>query len=237
MEGYLLIDKPKDWTSFDVVGYLRRKIASVSGVAPKKIKVGHSGTLDPFATGLLIVLVGKPYTRQAATLLKTDKTYLVTMQLDASSTTGDPEGTITPNDHPLIIPDEASIKKAMNKFIGEITQVPPAYSAIKVNGVRAYRLARSGQPVMIEPRRITIHSLDLVSYNYPEVVFEAHVSSGTYIRTLVEDLAKSLNRTGYTKALRRTAIGKYSIADAIRAEEINEHNIESALKSDLEMAR
>ncbi len=237
MEGYLLVDKPKDWTSFDVVGFVRRKVANVSGIAPKKIKVGHSGTLDPFATGLLIILVGKSYTRQAATLLKNDKTYQVTMQLDAVSTTGDPEGIIAQNNHPPVAPDILTIKAAMNNLIGEIDQVPPAYSAIKVNGVRAYKLARSNQSVVIAPRKVTIHSLNLIAYDYPEVIFEANVSSGTYIRTLVEDLAKTFDRSAYTKELRRTSIGKYSISDAVMAEAINEYNISSLLKSDLALIK
>ena len=233
MEGYLLVDKPKDWTSFDVVGFVRRKVANVSGIAPKKIKVGHSGTLDPFATGLLVILVGKAYTKQAVTLLKNDKKYRVNMQLDAVSTTGDPEGIITRNNKPTAAPNIITIKEAMDKMIGEIDQVPPVYSAIKVNGVRAYQLARNNQPVVIEARKVKIHSLNLIAYNYPEVIFETEVSSGTYIRTLVEDLAKTFERTAYTMELRRTSIGKYSISDAVKAEAINEYNIASLLKKDL----
>ncbi len=233
MEGYLLVDNPEHWTSFDVVGYVRRKVAKLSGVAPKKIKVGHSGTLDPFATGLLIILVGKAYTTQAASLLKLAKTYQVTMRLDASSTTGDTEGEIIYVTPPESAPNEVEIKAAMRKLTGDIDQVPPAFSAIKINGVRAYKLARSHQSVTIAPRRVTIHALTLTSYDYPEIRFEARVSSGTYIRTLVEDLARSLNRQAYTKELRRTSIDNYSIADAIKVEAINEQNIGSLLRTTL----
>jgi tRNA pseudouridine55 synthase len=191
MQGVLLVDKPAGWTSFDVVNYVRRIVATAEGKKPKHVKVGHTGTLDPFATGLLVLLIGKEYTRRAGELAKLDKTYEMTMKLGETSTTGDPEGEITPvSDR---VPTLEELQKAVDQFKGEISQIPPAYSAIKINGQRAYKLARAGQEVVIEPRKVTIHSLEILDYTYPEVKLRAAVSSGTYIRTLVSDLGATLS--------------------------------------------
>ncbi len=213
MQGILLVDKPAGWTSFDVVNYVRKQVAAAEVKKPKHVKVGHTGTLDPFATGLLILLIGKEYTRRAGEFSKLDKTYEVTMKLGETSTTGDPEGEITPVSDK--IPTEADIQKAIKNFVGEIEQTPPAYSAIKIDGQRAYKLARAGKEVKIDPRKVTINRLELVSYDYPEAKLIADVSSGTYIRTLVEDLGKTLATGAYTTALRRTQIQEYSIAQAV----------------------
>ena len=212
MQGILHVDKPAGWTSFDVVNYVRRIVATVEGKKPKNCKVGHSGTLDPFATGLLILLVGKEYTRRASEFSKLDKTYEMTMRLGQISTTGDPEGKIS--DVSDRIPIKAEIELALSQFCGQIQQVPPAFSAIKVNGVRAYKLARDGKEVVIEARPVTIHRFELLEYNYPEVQLVADVSSGTYIRTLVEDLGQALATGAYTTALRRTSIGRHSVEGA-----------------------
>lgn len=213
MHGLLLVDKPAGWTSFDVVNYVRKMVATVEGKKPKNTKVGHSGTLDPFATGLLVLLIGKDYTRRAGEFSKLDKTYEVTMHLGKVSSTGDPEGKITPvNDRQ---PARAEVEAALQRFEGEIEQIPPAYSAIKVNGQRAYKLARAGQTVELEPRRVAIHRVTLQRYSYPEVAFTVEVSSGTYIRTLVEDIGSTLGTGAYTTALRRTRIKDYSVQDAV----------------------
>ena len=212
-QGILLVDKPAGWTSFDVVNYVRRIIATAEGKKPKNVKVGHTGTLDPFATGLLILLIGKEYTKRAGEFSKLDKTYEVTMKLGETSTTGDPEGEITPVSDKIPTKDE--LNSAIKKFQGVIEQVPPAFSAIKVGGQRAYKLARAGKEVVIEPREITINRLEIVSYDYPEVKLVADVSSGTYIRTLVEDIGKILTTGAYTTALRRTQIADFSFKDAI----------------------
>src|SRR4051812_14139787 len=190
MKGLLLVDKPAGWTSFDVVNKVRRIIATAEGKKPKNVKVGHTGTLDPFATGLLILLIGKEYTRRAGELSKLDKTYEVTMKLGFTSTTGDPEGEILAV--PTTAPTLEALQGAAEQFRGQIEQIPPAYSAIKINGQRAYKLAREGKEVIIEPRKVTINTLEIVDYTYPEVKLIADVSSGTYIRTLIEDIAKSL---------------------------------------------
>ncbi|HYH36288.1 MAG TPA: tRNA pseudouridine(55) synthase TruB [Candidatus Saccharimonadales bacterium] len=219
MQGVLLVDKPAGWTSFDVVNYVRKIVAQAEGKKPKQVKVGHTGTLDPFATGLLVLLVGKEYTRRAGELSKADKTYEVTMRLGETSSTGDPEGEITPVSD--TIPDEKVLQQALERFTGQIEQVPPAYSAIKINGQRAYKLARAGKEVKIEPRRVTVNKLELVDYAYPEVKFIADVSSGTYIRSLVEDIGQRLELGAYTTALRRTTVGNYGLKEAIKIEDIS----------------
>jgi len=254
MQGIFLVDKPAGWTSFDVVNYVRRIVATHEGKKPKNCKVGHTGTLDPFATGLLVLLIGKEYTRKAAELSKVDKTYEVTATLGMVSTTGDPEGDITPfktlSRHPersdskvegtildedrslqsgrdekavlATAPTEKQILEAIEGFTGEITQVPPAFSAIKVNGVRAYKLAREGKEVVIEPRKVTINRLELVDYSYPDVKFITNVSSGTYIRTLVEEIGAKLGTGAYTTELRRTSVGDFLINDAVAVKSITE---------------
>jgi tRNA pseudouridine55 synthase len=223
MNGLLLIDKPKTWTSFDVVNYVRRQVAIVEGKKPKNCKVGHTGTLDPLATGLLVLLIGKEYTRRAGELSKVDKTYEVTMKLGQTSTTADEEGekTVVSN----TIPSEETILAALEGFQGQIMQVPPAFSAMKINGQRAYKLAREGKAVELEPRKVTVYSSQLTGYNYPYVTFTCNVSSGTYIRSLVEDLGKALKIGAYMSDLRRTSVGPFDIAAAslVQDEQLLEH--------------
>jgi tRNA pseudouridine55 synthase len=212
MQGMLLVDKPAGWTSFDVVNYIRRQVAQAEGKKPKHVKVGHTGTLDPFATGLLIILIGKEYTRKAGEMSKQDKTYEVTMRLGEASTTGDPEGEISKVSDK--VPTEEAIEEALKMFTGTIEQVPPAYSAVKINGQRAYKLARAGKEVKIDPRQVTINRLELVDYAYPEVKLLADVSSGTYIRTLVIEIGEKLGTGAYTHSLKRTKIDKYDLHNA-----------------------
>lgn len=228
MQGILLVDKPAGWTSFDVVNYVRRQVAQIEGKKPKNVKVGHTGTLDPFATGLLVLLIGKDYTRRAGEFSKLDKTYELTMQLGATSTTGDPEGEISPlsDEKPTV----EAIQAAVEQFKGQIMQIPPAYSAIKVNGQRAYKLARAGKEVVIEPRPVTIYRLEILDYTYPEVKLVAEVSSGTYIRTLVENIGTKLGTGAYTSTLGRLQVGVFSVQDAIQnVKEIDTLNLESKL--------
>lgn len=220
MQGVLLIDKPAGWTSFDVVNYTRRIVAVAEGKKPKQVKVGHTGTLDPFATGLLVLLVGKDYTRRAGELSKLDKTYELTMRLGQTSTTGDPEGEISES-ATGVTPDRITFEKALATLQGLISQTPPAFSAIKVDGQRAYTLARQGKAVSLEPRKVTIHRLELLEYTYPEAILVAEVSSGTYIRSLVEDLGKTLGTGAYTLQLCRTQVGKFSLDGALQVSELS----------------
>jgi tRNA pseudouridine55 synthase len=229
MQGLLLVDKPAGWTSFDVVNYVRRIVANAEGKKPKNTKVGHTGTLDPFATGLLVLLIGKEYTRRAGELAKLDKTYELTMRLGETSTTGDPEGEVTIVSDTA--PDQTAILEALKQFRGPIEQVPPAYSAIKVDGQRAYKLARAGKAVVLEARPVTIHRLELIEYVYPEVKLVADVSSGTYIRTLSEDIGAVLGTGAYTSRLRRLQVGTFNSADAATVEDLDADKIAMLLQT------
>lgn len=208
-DGILLIDKPANITSFGVVARIRRVLSQQQG---KKVKVGHTGTLDPFATGLMIIVVGKEC-KNAGMYSKLDKVYEATIHLGQVSTTGDPEGEIT--DVSDKIPDILEIEKVLKKFVGEISQRPPIYSAIKINGQRAYKLARDGKTVEIPERKVTIFSLDLVGYSYPYLKIRTHVSSGTYIRSLAADIGSSLTTGAYCSELRRISIADWHVNQAV----------------------
>lgn len=212
MQGIILIDKPKGWTSFDVVNFVRRQVAMAEGKKPKNVKVGHTGTLDPLATGLLVLLVGKEYTRRATELTKLDKTYEVVMKLGQTSTTGDEEGEKT--EVSAEQPSQEVIEAALQRFTGEIMQIPPAFSAMKINGQRAYKLAREGKTVELEARPVQIYRNILTSYEYPFVRFTSEVGSGTYIRSLVSDLGEALGTGAYMSDLRRTRIGAFDVKTA-----------------------
>ena len=230
----ILIDKPAGISSFGVVAKIRGKLKAEFG---HKIKVGHTGTLDPFATGLLILLSGK-MTKKSNEFLKLDKVYEATLKLGFTSTTGDPEGEITKYDSiwagdgagwspsarrlsPSTMgeaattePAQSIIVSTLNSFIGKIRQTPPKFSAIKINGQRAYKLAREGNDFEIPSREIEIYSIEILKYNYPELTIRVHCSSGTYIRTLAEDIGKTLKTGAYLTALRRIKIGNYDVKDA-----------------------
>ncbi|HET9098418.1 MAG TPA: tRNA pseudouridine(55) synthase TruB [Candidatus Saccharimonadales bacterium] len=224
LQGILLLDKPAGWTSFDVVNYVRRIVAERENKRPKNVKVGHIGTLDPFATGLLVLLIGKEYTRQAGQFSKADKSYEVTMRLGQISSTGDIEGELTRCSD--VVPSKNQIEQSLGGFRGEISQVPPAYSAIKVAGVRSYKLARAGKEVILAPRKVTITDLKLESFDYPLIKFTADVSSGTYIRSLVSDIGESLGTGAYTESLRRTRINGWDVCRAVPPKHLNTDNIE-----------
>lgn len=249
----LLIDKPAGWTSFDVVAKIRGKIRAdylAKGEKPTKrqLKVGHAGTLDPFATGLLIILLGDA-TKKAGEFLKLDKTYEFTAKLGEVSSTGDPEGEILEyekwkieyggkiedigymtNDKRQVIgagvsdniPTKDAVLNVLERFTGEITQIPPRYSAIKIDGKRAYKLAREGKEFEMPSRQVIVHRLQITEYNYPYLKCVCDVSSGTYIRTLVEDIGKALSTGAYCTELRRTRIGDYQIGYAQAIDKITQ---------------
>lgn len=207
-DGILLIDKPDGMTSFGVVARVRRVLSQQAG---KKVKVGHTGTLDPFATGLLILCIGKE-TKNAMSYTKLDKVYEATIRLGQTSTTGDPEGELTEVSDKQ--PTREEITAALEKFTGEITQTPPIFSAIKIGGRRAYDLARQGKEVEIPQRKVMIHNLELVDYTYPELKIRTHVSSGTYIRSLAQDIGETLGTGAYCTQLRRTKVADWDVANA-----------------------
>jgi tRNA pseudouridine55 synthase len=207
-DDVLLIDKPAGITSFGVVARVRRRMSQTLG---HKVKVGHTGTLDPFATGLMIIVTGKEC-KNAGDYSKLDKVYEATIRLGQTSTTGDPEGDIT--DVSDTQPTKGQVEKALEPFKGEIIQTPPIYSAIKIDGQRAYKLARRGEVVEMPKRQVTIFELELIDYTYPELKIRVHVSSGTYIRTLAEDIGKALGTGAYCSELRRTKIAGWNVEDA-----------------------
>ncbi len=227
----ILVDKPSGISSFGVVAKIRGKLKAKLG---HKVKVGHTGTLDPFATGLLIILTGK-MTKKSNEFLKLDKVYEATLKLGYVSSTGDPEGEIQLYSNEggtergsasssagrpwrragRTRPELNTIESTLQSFIGKIEQIPPKFSAIKINGERAYKLARKNKDFKIPSRQIEIYSIEILEYNYPELKIRTHVSSGTYIRTLAEDIGKALGTGAYLTALRRTKIGNYDVKDAI----------------------
>ena len=204
-EGIYLINKPRGRSSFSMVAQVRR----ISGIR----KVGHAGTLDPEAEGLLIVLVGKDYTKQSDKFLKLDKTYEFEVKLGENSSTGDEEGTKTKVSSTKPTKDE--IEAIVSKFVGKLSQTPPQYSAIKIDGQRAYKSAQKGIKVILQPREINIYSLDILVYKYPLLSLRASVSSGTYIRSLAEDIGRELKTGAYCTKIVRTRIGESYLKDAI----------------------
>jgi len=214
MQGFLLVDKPNAISSFGVVAKIRGIIKANIGL---KMKVGHSGTLDPEATGLLILAVGS-YTKKLSVLIKKDKSYELTMKLGQTSSTGDREGIITDVNNE--IPSEKIVKEVLQKFQGDILQTPPAFSAIKVDGKRAYHLARLGKTVELAPRHIQIFKNELQHYEYPYIRIITDVSSGTYVRSLAQDIGEELGTGAYVTELRRTRIGQFNVNQAIKLEDI-----------------
>ena len=207
----ILIDKPKGITSFGVVARVRRVLSERAG---KKVKVGHTGTLDPFATGLLILMVGKA-TKRCSEFMKLDKEYVAEIRLGETSTTGDLEG-IVQKSYTGEAPDSGTVKKVVQSFQGEIEQRVPVFSAVKVNGRRAYDLARKGIKVEMPVRKVKIYEIEILEYSWPVLKIRAKVSSGTYLRTLGEDIGEKLGTGAYLTELRRTKIADYRVEKAIQ---------------------
>lgn len=204
ISGALIVDKPIGMTSHQVVQAIRR------GTRIKR--VGHTGTLDPRASGVLVVLVG-PAVRLSQYISAEDKRYQANIKLGQKTDTYDAEGKITGTAEVDVSYEQ--LTEALSKFVGEIEQVPPPYSAIKVKGKHAYDLARKGEEVQLEPRLINVYSLDLLEWSPPEAVVDIHCSSGTYVRSLAYDLGEALGCGGYLTGLRRTKSGRFSLRDAV----------------------
>lgn len=219
-EGQVLfINKPLEWTSFDIVNKIRLSLKRYLGI--KKIKVGHAGTLDPLATGLVIVCTGKA-TKQIDQFLGMDKQYIADVKLGATTPSFDLE--MEPDkeysfEH--ITPE--MINDAIASFTGEIEQVPPMFSALKVNGQKAYDLARKGKEVELKARKITISELKVLNWDKPHLKLDVSCSKGTYIRSLARDLGYELNSGGHLTGLIRTRIGPYQLADSITIEDFEKN--------------
>lgn len=224
IDGILLINKQKDITSYDVIRKLKR-------VLPKGQKIGHGGTLDPFATGLLIVLLGKG-TKLMNTIHSLKKEYIVKAEFGYATNTQDVMGEKTEICENFKQVSQEEIEQMIKeKFLGEISQLPPIFSAKKIDGRKAYDLAREGKEVKIEPKNITLFSFNFVHYNWPCSTFKILCSTGTYVRTLIYDLGKEIGTYATAIELERTKIGDFDITDSISSEDITEENSEVVMNS------
>ena len=219
LEGQLLLlDKPLEWSSFQVVNKLRWALKKKYHL--KKLKVGHAGTLDPLATGLLIICTGG-MTKKISEIQALEKTYTGTITLGATTPSYDLETAIDQNfpiDH-ITIEQLNTLKK---NFIGEIEQYPPLFSAIKKEGKRLYEYARKGEKTIINPRKVTLYSFDFTQIDLPQIYFHVNCSKGTYIRSLAHDFGKALRSGAHLSQLRRTAVGSYSVENALTPSQIIE---------------
>ena len=222
----ILLDKPLDWTSFQAVNKLKYKLKNEFNL-PKKFKIGHAGTLDPRATGLLIVCTGK-FTKKIQEIQDAPKEYLTEIKIGVQTESYDTEKPeILQQDYSHI--SEEFIKETLEKFIGEIDQKPPVFSAIKIDGNRAYDLARKGEEVEMKSRKTTIHYLNNIEIELPFVRFTVGCSKGTYIRSLAHDIGQALGVGAYLTNLRRTKIGDYSVENASSEILENEFRFNKAL--------
>lgn len=215
--GVILLNKPYEWTSFQAVNKVKYLLKHYYDL--KKVKIGHAGTLDPLATGLLILCIGK-YTKKIEEYQAQEKEYTGTFYLGATTPCFDKEKEID-NYYPTEHITEEDIYKAAEHFLGEQEQVPPVFSALKVNGVRAYAFARENKDVELKSRKITIKEFEITRINMPEVDFRIVCSKGTYIRSIARDFGSYLNSGAYLTALCRTRIGDYKLSDAQTIEEIS----------------
>jgi len=216
IEGVILVDKPKGITSHDVVDIIRKKL--------KTKKVGHAGTLDPLAEGLLIMLVGK-CTKMFSKFANFDKEYLGVLKLGEVTTTGDSQGEVTEKKEYKDIKQE-KIEEVFSSFIGEIDQVPPMVSALRVKGKRLYELARRGITVERAPRKINIISLEILKIDFPLIEFRVHCSKGTYVRKLAEDIGEKLSCGAHMVKILRLSIGPFDLEKAVNLDEVNESHLQ-----------
>ena len=204
ISGVLVVDKPVGMTSHDVVQAIR------NGTGLRR--AGHTGTLDPRASGVLVILVG-PAVRLSEYVSASDKRYQAIIRMGGKTDTFDADGKMTQTNQPVNV-TETQFEETLKTFIGEIEQTPPPYSAVKVQGRKAYEMARKGEEVDLEPRKITVHHLEVLEWAPPEVVIDVHCSSGTYVRSLANDLGEKLGCGAYLVGLRRTKSGRFSLRDA-----------------------
>ena len=208
INGILLIDKEKGITSYDVIRKLKKKI-------PRDTKIGHTGTLDPFASGLLIVMIGREATKLMNQFHTLKKRYIVEAELGFSTDTQDITGRITKHSTVKKFPVREDVKGVINEnFLGKILQTPPSYSAKKIKGRKAYELAREGKKFELQPKEIEIYECKILEYEYPQLKLEVLCSTGTYIRTLVSDIGEKLGTYATATELRRTGIGSFSLEDS-----------------------
>jgi tRNA pseudouridine55 synthase len=213
ISGILVVDKPVGLTSHDVVEIIRK--------GTNIRRAGHTGTLDPRASGVLVVLVG-PAVRLSEFVSASDKRYQAIIRLGAATDTYDADGRFTGQPNAPVNITEAQFNEALQHFVGEIEQTPPAYSAVKVQGRKAYEMARQGEEVELAPRKINVYHLEVLEWAPPEVVIDVHCSSGTYVRSLANDLGAELGCGAYLVGLRRTKSGRFSLRDATPLRKLQE---------------
>jgi len=218
----LLIDKPYEWTSFDVVNHVRGFLRKIYGW--KKLKVGHAGTLDPLATGLLIICTGR-FTKKIDEYQGMDKVYVGSMHFGATTPSFDKETEID-NEFDISDVDIESLKRAAKKFEGEIKQIPPQYSAIKIEGKRAFKYARNNEDVVLKSRDVRINYFNILNINLPNIDFAISCSKGTYIRSLVRDFGEELGKGAFLTDLRRTQIGDFNVNKAYSLEDFKKTVLE-----------
>ena len=215
IDGILIINKPKDWTSFDVVAKIRNKL--------NVKKVGHTGTLDPQATGVLVLCIGKG-TKLCQKLTGLDKEYVCDITLGASSTTDDIEGELTPVPDATEIP-LTDVENILSEFTGTFKQMPPDFSAKKIKGKKAYELARKGKKPELKPAEVTVHQIELLDYKWPVIKLKVHCGKGFYVRSLARDIGEKFGVGGYLSALQRTRVGHFSLERAITIEQADENKV------------
>ena len=228
MQGILIVDKPMDWTSFDVVAKVRRVLCRCLG--QKKLKVGHSGTLDPLATGVVIVCTGKK-TKMIEQLQYDTKEYVATMQLGATTPSYDMEHAVDKT-FPTAHITRTLIDQTIPQFVGEQWQIPPMYSAVSINGKRAYEIARKGETVELKPKLLVIDEIEVLSFDAEKMLLTIRVvcSKGTYIRALARDIGEQLQSGAYLTALRRTKVGNTRVEDCYQIDSFL-HEIEHTFHS------
>lgn len=219
-QGILNLDKPAGISSARAVSIVKRML-------PRKTKIGHAGTLDPFATGVLLLLIGKA-TKLCERLMDEPKAYEAELKLGAYTATDDPESPEQPVTDP-VIPAVAGVQGVVSRFQGTIMQTPPVYSAMKVGGRRAYDLARRGETVKLDPRPVRIDEITVLEYDWPRLRIQVRCGRGTYIRSLARDIGDQLETGAYLTALRRTAVGRFTAGDAVTLEQVRERGVEATL--------
>ena len=216
--GLLIIDTPLGPTSAGVCAVVKHALRRAG--APRSTKVGHAGTLDPLATGIIVVLIGRAATRLSHAIMAGEKRYLAEVDLSRRSTTDDREGETT-DIHPLRAPSLLDLRAACDRFVGAIEQAPPAHSAIRLGGTRAYELARAGELHTLAPRTVVIYSIDILDYAYPIARLDIRCAKGVYIRSLARDLGRALTGGGMLLSLRRTQVGPYTLEHAVRLDSLS----------------
>ena len=214
IDGIIVLNKPKGYTSHDIVAKAKKVLNK---------KVGHTGTLDPNATGVLPLLVGQG-TKLSAYLIEHDKEYIATLKLGEKRDTADSEGSVIekrPIDYTLL--QEEKVAQVLNSFLGEQEQIPPMYSAIKLNGKKLYEYARKNEKIELKPRRINIYAIELIYIEKDTIVFKVQCSKGTYIRSLCENIAEKLDTVGYMQELKRTRVGTFDIQNSITIDELEKN--------------